>query len=156
MTQGPLPGAFPHQHDDPRGLRERIHAQLRERIEEAVELAGLKLLVDLRERHGQPAPETSSAADRREFEETARDLLSHVRQAFHANLGAELRAALAQAEAAGAEARERLLLGQVFLARRLPDYWQRFEAYRLAYCRTRLEAPPPPRRGWLARLLGGA
>src|SRR5262249_240519 len=51
MTEAPLGGAFPHQHRDPRGLHERIEAQIRERIEEALEMAGLKLLVDLRARH---------------------------------------------------------------------------------------------------------
>ena len=67
----PPSGAFPHQHDDPRGLVERIEAQLRDRITEALDMAGLKLMVDLRQRQGRPAPETSSDADRREFEQIA-------------------------------------------------------------------------------------
>ena len=55
MSPSPFPGAFPHQHHDPRGLVERIEAQLRERIAEAVEMAGLTLMVDLRQRQGRPA-----------------------------------------------------------------------------------------------------
>ena len=38
-------------------------------------MAGLKLMVDLRQRQGRPAPETSSEADRRDFEQTAVELL---------------------------------------------------------------------------------
>ncbi len=155
MSASPPPGAFPHQHDDPRGLIERIEAQLRERIAEAVEMAGLKLMVELRERGGRPAPETTSEADRREFEETAAALLRHLRDAFHDGLPADARAALEAAEAAPADSRQRLLAGQVFLARQLPDYWQRFESYRAAYFETRLSAPVP-RAGWLGRLLGRA
>lgn len=156
MTSNPFPGAFPHQHQDPRGLIERIEVQLRERIQEAVEMAGLKLMVDLRERHGRPKPETSSEADRREFEATAAALLRHLRDAFHADLPAGQRAAFEQLEAAQSDPNERLLAGQVFLARQLADYWQRFEAYQAAYARARLSAPPDaPKDGWLSRLLGG-
>jgi hypothetical protein len=153
MSAEPQPGAFRHQHDDPRGLIERIEAQLRERIAEAVEMAGLKLMVDLRERAGRPAPETTSEADRREFLETATALLRHLRDAFHAGLPSEERAALEAAEAAPADSQDRVLAGQVFLARQLPDYWQRFESYRAAYFEARLSAPAP-RAGWLRRLLG--
>lgn len=155
MTDRPFRGAFPHQHGDPRGLIARIHAQLCERLEEAVEMAGLELLVSLRRRDGRPALETSSAADRKEFEQTARDLLLHLRAAFQAELDAGERAALEQAEAEADEG-ERLLAGQAFLARRLPDYWQRFEAHRAAYVQARLLATPASKGGWLDRLLGSS
>ena len=151
MSPGPFPGAFPHQHHDPRRLVERIEAQLRERIEEAVEMAGLKLMVELRRRHGRPAPETSSDADRREFEQIATALLRHLRDALRAELPADNRGEMERAEASGQEPRESALAGQAFLARRLPDYWQRFEVHAAAYARARLEAPEP-RRGWLGRL----
>lgn len=150
MSQHPFRGAFGHQHGDPRGLIERIHAQLRERIQEAVEMAGLELMVELRRRHGQPAPDTDSAQDRKEFEDMARDLLVHLRAAFHADLSGDQRAAIERAEAAADEA-ERLLAGQVLLARELPDYWQRLESHRAAYALARLEAPVSP-SGWLGRL----
>ena len=151
MTEPPARGAFPHQHQDPRGLVARIEAQIRERLEEAVEMAGLKLMVELRAHNGLPAPETSSETDRKEFEAIAAALLAHLRVAFHAELGSEDRAALAQAEAEQRDERDRLLAGQVLLARRLPDYWQRFEAHQAAYARDRLEAPPT-KGGWLGRL----
>ena len=44
--------------------------------------------------------------------------------------------------------------GQVFLARRLPDYWQRLERHQTAYATARLDAPGP-KGGWLGRLFGG-
>ncbi len=151
MTEGPFPSAFPHQHGDPRTLIERIHAQLRDRIQEAVEMAGLELMVELRRRHGRPPPETSSAGDRAEFEATARELLANVREAFWAELSPDERVELERAEADAVEP-VHLLAGQTLLARQLPDYWQRFEAYRAAYARVRLGAPPAPRTGWLGRL----
>jgi len=154
MSSSPFPGAFPHQHHDPRGLVERIEAQLRDRIAEAVEMAGLKLMVDLRRRHGLPAPETTSDADRRDFEQMAAELLTHLRSAFRAELAAEERAEMERAEAGHEAPRESLLAGQVFLARRLPDYWQRFEVHRAAYTKARLETPPA-KEGWLGRLFGG-
>ena len=154
MSDTPPAGAFAHQHHDPRGLGERIQAQLGERIDEAVEMAGLKLMVDLRTRHGRPAPETSSEADRREFEALAGDLLAHLRNALHAELGAEDRAELERAEADHPSGRARLLAGQVFLARLLPDYWQRFERYQTAYAGAQLAAPAS-RSARLGRLLGG-
>jgi hypothetical protein len=151
MTDPPFRGAFPHQHHDPRGLAARIEAQIRERLEEAVEMAALKLMVDLRARHGLPAPETSSANDRKEFEALTGELFAHLRHAFVAELGEDDRRALEQAEAGRSSERDRILAGQVLLARRLPDYWQRFEAHDAEYATSRLEAPPP-KSGWLGRL----
>ena len=153
MSGGEFRGAFGHQHGDPRGLLERIHAQLCERIQEAVEMAGLELLVESRRRHGRPAPDTDSAADRKEFAETSRALLVHLRSAFHAELDPAQRAALERAEARAGEV-EPFIAGQALLARELPDYWQRFETHRAAHVRSCLDAPPP-RGGWLGRLLGG-
>jgi hypothetical protein len=152
MNRGGFRGAFPHQHGDPRNLAERIDAQLRERIEEAVELAGLEVMVERRRRLGRPAPETSSQADRREFEAAARDVLAHLRHAFWAQLGADLRREVERAEAGDAEA-HRVLAGQVLLARRLPDYWQRFEAYRAEYAAARLDSQGA-QGGWLDRFFG--
>jgi hypothetical protein len=151
VSANPFSGAFPHQHHDPRGLAERIEAQLRERIEEAVEMAGLKLMVDLRERHHRPAPETSSEADRREFEQITTELLQRVRDAFRTELGPETRAEMDAAAANAQGTRACALAGHVFLARRLPDYWQRFDAHQADYARQQLEAPEP-KRGWLGRL----
>ena len=152
MSEATFRGAFPHQHGDPRTLAERIDAQLRERIQEAVELAALELMVEHRRRLGRLAPETSNDADRREFEATARDLLAHLRGAFWAHLTTEQRAELQRAEARVAEP-HRLLTSQTALARQLPDYWQRFETYRADFAQARLGGPSR-RRGWIARLFG--
>ncbi|HEY7654205.1 MAG TPA: hypothetical protein VIG07_15400 [Methylomirabilota bacterium] len=152
MSEWPLRGAFPHQHGDARRLVERIEAQLRERIEEAVEMAALKLMVDLRAETGRPAPESTSAADRAEFQATTRALLARLREAFLAELPAELRPRFAEAEAAAADEPARLLAAQVFLARRLADYWPRFERYQRDDAERRLGEARRP--GWLKRLFG--
>jgi hypothetical protein len=151
MTDPPFRGAFPHQHHDPRGLAARIDAQIRERLEEAVEMAALKLMVDLRARHGLPAPETSSPSDRKEFEVLTGELLAHLRNAFVAELGDDDRRALEHAAAEQSSERDRILAGQVLLARRLPDYWQRFEAHHANHAQSRLQMPPA-KGGWLGRL----
>ena len=152
MSEWPVHGAFPHQHGDARGLMERIQAQLRERIEEAVEMAALKLMVDLRAAAGRPAPESTSTADRAEFEAGSRALLAWLRDAYVAELAPDLRTGFDQAEETAGDGSGHLLSGQVWLARRLPDYWQRFEQYQLRYAAQRLADPGGP--GWLKRLFG--
>ena len=127
-----------HGSNDPRGLLERIDAQLGDRIEEAVEMAALELLVELRKRHHRPAPVSDSQADRDEFHALTGDLLGYLREAFATEIPAERRAALARAETSGS--RERALRGQVFLAKQLPDYWQRFEVVRGAYTSEQVES----------------
>lgn len=140
-----------HAKDDPRGLIERIDAQLAERIEEAVEMAALHLLVELRKHQNRPAPETDSRADREEFQTLAADLLTHLGLAFEAGLSSERRRDLVRARAEGADPRACELRGQIFLARQLPDYWQRLESHRAAHAEARLAVPPPP-TGLLKRL----
>jgi hypothetical protein len=142
-----------HGSNDPRGLLERIDAQLGERIEEAVEMAALELLVELRKRHHRPALASDSQADRDEFHALTGDLLGYLREAFATEIPAERRAALARAETSGSGEQERALRGQVFLAKQLPDYWQRFEVHRAAHADARLSAPPP-QPGLLKRLFG--
>ena len=148
------PGAFGHQHGDPRNLAERIEAQLGERIVEATEMAALELLVGVRQAAGRPAPEEDNAGDRAEWVTLSGELLSHLRATLRGDLAEADRAAMDAAEAPGSDARERALLGQVLLARRLPDYWQRFDAARLAFVEARLGAASPD-KSWLRRLLGG-
>jgi hypothetical protein len=142
-----------HGADDPRGLRERIEAQLTERIDEAVEMAALHLLVELRKRHDRPAPESDSREDRDEFTALTADLLDYLGEAFEAELNADQRRELGLARAGGADARAQGLRAQVFLSRQLPDYWQRFEAHRAAHAERRLSAPDRP-GGFLKRLFG--
>jgi hypothetical protein len=147
------PGAFAHQHGDPRSLAERIEAQLGERIEEAAEMAALELLVGVRQKAGHPAPEEDNPRDRAEWVTLSGDLLAHVRATLRGELGEADRAAMDAAEAAGTDVRSRVRLGQVILARRLPDYWQRFDTARLAYFEAQLGATSTD-KGWLRRLLG--
>src|SRR2546430_16705560 len=77
-----------HGANDPRGLLERIEAQLAERIEEAVEMAALELLVELRKRHQRPPPASDSQADRAEFHALSVDLLEYLREGFRAEMPA--------------------------------------------------------------------
>ena len=124
---------------------ERIQAQLRERIEEAVEMAALKLMVDLRAASGRPAPETTSAADRAEFEaRLAGPARAAARRVRGRAAGGPARRRFDEAETAAGDEPARLLAGQVCLARRLPDYWQRFERYQRQYAEQRLADPAGP------------
>jgi hypothetical protein len=152
MPDNPFPTSLRRSPDDPRPLIERINAQILERIEEAMEMAGLQLMVELRKATGRPAPETTSAADREEFGRRGREMLEAIAEAFRLELGPDERVALAAAEARGADEQGRLLAGQVHLAKTLPDYWQRFETHRTAHTQMRLAGAG--RGGWLGRLLG--
>jgi len=154
-TGGPFRGAFRHQHGDPQSLRERIDAHLRERIEEAVEMAALELMVEGRRRQQRPLPEENSARDRAEFHATAEEFLEHLDRTFRGALApGDLDAFDAASRGApGNAAHEQRLAGQVLLAKRLPDYWQRFEALRAELATARLDAAQSP--GWLRRLFRG-
>lgn len=154
VTDGPFPTSLRRNPDDPRPLIERINAQLGERIEEAADMAGLQLMLELRRVEGRPAPEDGNADDIAELHLRALELLAGVAAAFRVELAGESRSALAAAERTATDERAGLLAVQVHLARTLPDYWQRFEAHRAAYCQARLSAPTAP-RSWIQRILGG-
>ena len=129
--------------DDPRGLGERIEAVVTERLEEAVEFVCMDLLVQLRRAQGRPAPVAKSASDRQEFQGLVREWLLHLRGALRDGLLPEEVRKVSQAEEArGREEIPRLLAGQVALARALPDYWQRFEALRVAFAQAHLTTRP--------------
>jgi hypothetical protein len=130
---------------------ERIEAQLRERIEEALEMAALKLMVDARAQTGRPAPESTSPADRTEFQTITASLLARLREQLAADLTDDQRASLLRAEARAPDS-DRLLSGQVFLARHLPDYWQRLERFQREDADRYLAEARRP--GWLKRLFG--
>jgi hypothetical protein len=138
---------MPFRHPDrSHDLDTRIEHEVRERLEEAIDFACLDALVRARQGRGLPAPAADNAADRAEYTE-------HV-LAFLRLLEAEVPPPDAAWRAGGGDEQARLLAGQVARARKLPDYWQRFEALS-----TRFLAEPPPsggeRRGVLARLFGG-
>src|SRR5262245_29476006 len=122
-AEGPFRGAFRHQHGEPQSLRERIDAQLRERIEAAVEMAALELMVEARKRQQKAPPEENNSRDRAEFHATADEVLEHLHRAFRTGLPPADRDAFdaATRPSAGDPHAERLV-GQVFLAKRLPDY----------------------------------
>ncbi|MBI4610195.1 MAG: hypothetical protein HY726_14445 [Candidatus Rokubacteria bacterium] len=138
--------------DDPRGLLGRIDAQVRERLEEAVDAVCLDLMVQLRRKHRRPMPEADNAEDRREFARLVQEFLVYLRQAYWTGLPETERGTVTQAEAGSEEAR-RLVGAQVALAKLLPDYWQRFEGFSAAFAEGRLAAPPS-RPGLLSRLFG--
>lgn len=139
----------------PRDLRALVDAELRERIEDAVDHGVLDVMVQLRQRRGQPAPAADSAGDRAEFEAEVRALLEHLTNQLEPALDARQRDEAHQAtERAGRDPLGRLVAMQVALAKALPDYWQRFDAARQAYAAQRLRSGGQ-RRGLLGRLLSG-
>jgi len=138
---------------EPRDLGTRIEAELRERIEEAVDFACLDALVAWRRAHGLPAPVAESARDREEFARSVRAFLERLRDAIAVGLTSEQRAKLDATAHAGGDPTERLLTVQVALAKELPDYWLRFEASRASYVGGE-PVSGGERRSLLRRLLG--
>jgi len=137
----------------PADLSARIDAQLRERLEEAVDFVCLDALVQRRRALGLTPPSADNARDREEFTQGVRAFLTALRAAIAATLTEAQRRKLATAEHANGDETERMLAGHVVLARELPDYWQRFETARAAYTAERLSSGGK-RRGLLARLFG--
>jgi len=135
---------------DPRRLLERIDAQLKERIEEACELFCLDLLVQLRDARRRPAPQPDNQQDRHEFRQLV--------QEFMAALNTESRGwvprghTLPQTKLIEQQPLDEPLELQVFLAKTLPDYWQRLEQSTQAFSKVRLNESRPP-RNFLDRLL---
>ena len=120
----------------PADLKTRIEAQLRERLEEAVDFVCLGALVERRRALGLPAPRADSATDRAEFNEGVRVFLAELQAAIAPGLDEGQRRKMAAAEQAPGDETHRLLGAHVVLARELPDYWQRFEAARRVADRT--------------------
>jgi hypothetical protein len=150
----PFPTSFRRNPEDPRGLLERIEAQLRERLEEAVDLFCLDLLVKLRQAGNRSLPEKTSDEDRQEFQRLVREFLAFLREGFAARLGEDGVARLRSVEAqAAADPGQRLVAAQVFLARTLPEYWQAFDELAAGFARERL-ATPSPKSGLINRLFG--
>lgn len=129
---------------DLRGLLERIEAQLRERLEEAVDFFCLDLMVQLRRHHGRPLPTEESRRDREEFKHLVREFLEFLKSGFLARLAEADAEKLRQLEiAAKDEGWNRLIVIQTHLARSLPDYWQRFDEIKTEFARARLATAPP-------------
>lgn len=126
--------------EPPRDLTARLDAELRSRIEEAIDFVCLDVMVRARLERGLPAPAVDNPRDREEFSRDVRSFLVRLR--------ADLTTGLAEAERRRVEARVRpggdevaqLLAAQVALAKALPDYWQCFDAARLAYATERVRS----------------
>ena len=139
----------PFGHGGPVDLRTRLDAELRERIEDAVDLVCLDALVRSRRARGLPTPAADSPSDREEFTRSVRDFLERLGAEIPRELPNEQRRKLPGA----AGDVDRLVTVQVTLAKELPDYWQRFEAVGESYA-GEATASGGERRSLVDRLLG--
>ena len=139
--------------NQPAALSDRIDAQLRERLEEAIDFVCLGALVERRRALGLPAPAADSASDRAEFTQGVRAFLAELQVAIVPGLDEGPRRKVAAVEQTPGDEMHRLLGVQVVLARELPDYWQRFEAARTTYTAARVTSGRE-RGGLLGRLFG--
>jgi hypothetical protein len=137
----------------PAELRARIDAQLRERLEEAVDFVCLGALVERRRAHALPAPRADDARDREEYTQSVRVFLAELLAAIGSDIDETARRKLEAAEQAPGDEMQRLLGAHVALARALPDYWQRFEKAGAAFTAARVSSGRE-RGGLLGRLFG--
>ena len=135
----------------PRDLLSLIDAELRDRIDEAVDHGCLEAIVSARRSSGAPLPKADDVRDREEFTATVRALLERLRDEIPAD--ADEAARVAPAMDTGADEEWRLLAVQIARAKALPDYWQRFDAVRIRFT-TAYVASGGARRGVLGRLFG--
>jgi hypothetical protein len=108
-------------------LSARIEFEVRERLEEALDYVCLDALVRDRKARGLPPPTADNPADRRAYGDNVLALLDRLGRELAAELSPEERPRTGVAEVTGDE-QARGIAVQVALARRLPDYWQRFDA----------------------------
>ena len=135
----------------PRDLLSLIDAELRERLEEAVDHACLDAMVSTRRKANEQPPVADDARDREEFTASVRAFLERLRDEIPAAASDALRTT--PEPGAGASEEWRLLTWQIERAKALPDYWQRFEAVRLRF-NDDYEQLRRVRRGVLGRLFG--
>lgn len=140
----------------PRDLLSLIDAELRDRLEEAIDHACLEAMVSARRAAGEPAPVADDVRDREEFTASVRMLLERLRDEIPADAS----------EVTQGDEEWRLLALQLGRAKALPDYWQRFDAVRQRFSADyrhggpTTEDPQTPsglrgaRRGVLDRLFG--
>lgn len=137
----------------PANLAARLDAQLRERIEDAVDFVCLDAMVAARRARGLPPPAADSAEDREEFSRGVRAFLEHLGASVAAGLTPEQMRKIEAAKSDAGDETARLLAVQVALARELPDYWQRFEAGWAAWAAEGVGSGSE-RRDLLGRLFG--
>ena len=135
-----------------RDLLSLIDAELRERLEEAIDHACLSAIVAERKAHDAPPPRADDDRDREEFTATVRALLERLRDEIPADADGPVRADAHVVRAdAHADEEWRLLALQIARAKALPDYWQRFETIRISFTADYV-ASRGSRRGILGRL----
>ena len=137
-----------HGGHEPFDLPARIDAELRTRIEDAVDFVCLDAMVTAREARGAPPPAADDARDREEYLARVAAFLDLLREELVSQLTDEQRRRLGRGLASDAGGLDAALTVQVALAKELPDYWQRFDAIRL-----RAPADAAPSRGERRRLL---
>lgn len=139
--------------NQPADLSARIDAQLRERLEEAVDFVCLDALVQRRRALALPPPSADNTRDREEFAQSVLAFLTALQAAITPDLDEPQQQKVTAAERAAGDETQRLLGVHVVLARELPDYWQRFETARAAYTAARVSSGGERRR-LLGRLFG--
>ncbi|HSF05292.1 MAG TPA: hypothetical protein VLG10_05820 [Methylomirabilota bacterium] len=118
----------------PRDLLALIEGEVRERIADAVDSVSLEVMVRRRRNQGLPEPIADNERDREEFTAGVRTFLERLRADLLPILSADQGTKAAEAaNRAGTDPLACLMAAQVTMARELPDYWQRFEAVRLAF-----------------------
>jgi transposase InsO family protein len=147
---------MPFRHPDrSQDLAARIEFEVRERLEEAIDYVCLQALVRERKARGLPPPAADNSEDRRAYTGNVLALLRLLRQELTGALGPEEQRKITGTTEAMGDEQALLIAVQVAMARRLPDYWQRFEAISDGY----LADPTRGRSGsegsgLIARLLG--
>src|SRR5262249_21318972 len=119
-----------HGGNEPFDLAARIDAELRARIEDAVDFACLNAMVSAREGAGASPPAAENPRDRDEYVARVAAFLDLLRDELTTQLSDEQRRRLGGVLSAEARGVEAALRAQVALAKELPDYWQRFEVIR--------------------------
>ena len=141
-----------HGGHEPFDLTARVDAELRTRIEDAVDFVCLDAMVKAREARGAPPPAADDARDREEYLARVAAFLDRLRAELAGQLTDEQRRRLGRTvdtgDLEGPPRVDTAVMVQVAFAKELPDYWQRFETIRL-----RAPSDAPPSRGESRRLL---
>ena len=139
---------------EPPELGARIDAELRTRIEDAVDFACLDAMVRAREARGEAAPVADNPRDRAEYDARVKTFLARLATELLPQLADDERHRLEAASPRRYDDDVAAAIGvQITLARALPDYWQRFETVRADFAAT-AGASGRQGRGVLDWLLG--
>lgn len=142
---------MPFRHPD-RGesLSTRIESEVRERLEEAIDYVCLEAQVQARRAQNLPPPAAGNDRDRAEFTARVGAFLRLLHEQIPARLAQDTPLQPPPVDPAGEGG---LIAAQVFWARTLPDYWQRFEAVSARYLASPADSGGERPR-LLARLFG--